>query len=179
MLTAVGRLSDEEVRGQSKLAGWSRAHVITHLARNADSHVWLFDGARLGEVRHQYPQPGIRERDIEAGATRTAVALALDLGGSCEALETAWSDLGDDLWEREGVVTPGSRTMSEIVFRRLREVEVHHVDLDVAYSSADWSTTYVEGELRRRLPGLANRADHPALVEWLLGRGPAPELTPW
>lgn len=172
-------MDDEEVRAPSKLAGWSRAHVVTHLARNAESHVWLFEGARLGEVRHQYPQPEIRETDIEAGATRTAVELARDLGQSCEALETAWRNLGDDLWERTGVVTPGSRTMSEIVFRRLREVEVHHVDLDVGYSSADWSTTYVEGELRRRLPGLADRADRSALVEWLLGRAPAPELGPW
>ena len=164
VLTAVCTLSDEQVRAPSLLPGWSRGHVITHLARNADSHVWLFDGARLGEVRSQYPQPGMREADIEAGAPRSADELAHDLRRSCEALEQAWRDLDDDLWERGGEVTPGRRSMSELVFRRLREVEVHHADLDVGYSSADWSSVYVERELRRRLAGLADRADHLSLI---------------
>jgi hypothetical protein len=65
----------------------------------------------------------MRETDIEAGAARTAHELAHDLGRSCDALERAWHDLDDDLWEHEGVVTPGPRATSELVFRRLREVD--------------------------------------------------------
>jgi maleylpyruvate isomerase len=179
VLTTVERLRDDDVRAPSLLPGWSRAHVIAHLARNADSHVWLFEGARIGEIRHQYPRAGMRETDIEASSAQTADALVHDLRRSCDALERAWHDLDDDLWERECVVTTGSRAVSELVFRRLREVEVHHVDLGEAYSSADWPDTYVEGELRRRLAGLASRADHRALVEWLIGRQPAPELGRW
>ena len=179
LLATVGTLSDDDVRGPSLLPGWTRAHVVTHLARNADSHVGLFEGARVGEVRRQYPQKGMRELDIESGASRTADELANDLRRSCAALEAAWRDLGDELWDRQGEVASGLRPMSEIVFRRLREVEVHHVDLDVSYTAADWSDVYVEGELRRRLAGLAGRANHRALVEWLLGRSAAPDLGPW
>jgi maleylpyruvate isomerase len=69
--------------------------------------------------------------------------------------------------------------MREIVFRRLREVSVHHVDLDVGYSPSNWPSSYVERELTRRLPGLVDRADHVALVRWLLGRGDAPNLSAW
>lgn len=179
LLSAVAKLDDDGVRVPSLLPGWSRAHVVVHLARNADSHVWLFEGAKLGEVRHQYPSPGMREADIEAGSSRPADALIEYLTRSCHALEEAWAGLDDNRWEVMGIVTPGPRTMAEIVFRRLREVEVHHADLGVAYSPSDWATVYVEEELRRRLPSLPDRADRPALVGWLLGREEAPVLRHW
>jgi maleylpyruvate isomerase len=179
LVTAVAELEDQQVRGPSLLPGWTRGHVITHLARNADSHAWLFEGAGLGEVRHQYPSMEKRSEEIEAGAGRSARELAADLGLACARLEGAWRDLDDDRWDREGIVVSGSRTMAEIVFRRLREVEVHHVDLDIGYAPSAWPPAYVDGELRRRLVGLPGRADHRALVCWLLGRGEAPDLGPW
>jgi maleylpyruvate isomerase len=175
----VESLDDDAVRAPSLLPGWTRAHVITHLARNADSHTWLFEGAALGEVRQQYPTLEARDRDIRAGATRTADRLRSDLYAACERLERAWATLPDDGWDREGIVVAGARTMGEVVFRRLREVSVHHVDLDVGFTPKGWSTIYVEGELARRLGNLADRADHVALVLWLLGRADAPELSPW
>ncbi len=153
--------------------------MISHLARNADSHTWLFEGAAVGEVRRQYPTLEAREQDIEKGAHRSVDALRADLFGACERLESAWATFPDEYWDREGIVVAGARTMSEIVFRRLREVSVHHVDLDVGYTAASWTTIYVEGELARRLPDLPDRADRVALVLWLLGRAAAPELGSW
>ena len=149
------------------------------MARNADSHVWLFNGAEVGELRRQYPSLDDREADIESGARRTAQELREDLRGACDRLESAWRELGDGLWDREGIVVTGRRTMREILFRRLREVEVHHVDLDLGYAPSEWPLIYVEGELSRRLQALPDRADHVALVTWLLGRADAPELKPW
>ncbi len=163
----------------SRLPGWTRGHVITHLARNADSHTWMFGGAAIGEVRRQYPRPGMRAADIEAGAPRGASEQYEDLGQACARLELAWRDLPDDAWDREGEVGPGPRPMGEILFRRWREVEVHLVDLDVGYSAADWPAAYVAAELERGLPRLNERADPATLVAWLLGRDSAPELTPW
>jgi maleylpyruvate isomerase len=182
MRTSVARASSRAGR---------RGHVITHLARNADSHVWLFEDAAAGEVRHQYPTTDssearpergtnpTRAADIEAGAGRSADELRDDLIASCERLEAAWRALPGDLWDREGIVAAGPRTMTEFVFRRLREVEVHHVDLGLGYSPSDWPAVYVEGEFSRRMRGLPDRADHLALVTWLLGRAEAPELSPW
>ena len=35
---AIARLDDRDVRRASSLPGWTVGHVLTHLARNADSH---------------------------------------------------------------------------------------------------------------------------------------------
>ncbi len=161
------------------LPGWSRGHVLTHVARKTDSFVWLLGGAYVGEVREQYPEPGMRERDIEAGARRSAAELHADVAAAFDRFETAFSVLPDDLWGWEGVVQPGKRTMAEMVFRHLRDVEVHHVDLGLGYAPSDWPAVYVEGELKRRLPALPDRAERCALVAWLLGRGDAPGLSGW
>lgn len=179
LLRVAADLDDEAAARPSRLEGWSRGHVLSHLARNADSHTWLFEGARAGEVRSQYPSVQARTEGIEAGASRPARALLGDLTRSVVALEAAWAAHDDDEWDRTGITTPGTRTMAELVFRRLREVEVHTVDLDCGITEGDWSATYVDGELERRLRDVSDRCDPAELVAWLLGRGPAPELGPW
>jgi len=179
LINDVAQLTERDLREPCRLPGWTRAHLIAHLARNADSVVWLIEGAMIGETRHQYPEAGARERDIEAGSHQAKDALFQDLKSSCRALELAWDELDDGLWETLQLLGSGPRTLSEITFRRLREVEVHHVDLDVEYSSADWPDFYVEEELRRQVENLPTRAEHAVLVEWLLGRRDVPALGPW
>jgi uncharacterized protein (TIGR03083 family) len=39
-------LTDAGARRPSLLPGWTVGHVLTHLARNGDSHVRMLDGAR-------------------------------------------------------------------------------------------------------------------------------------
>ena len=121
----------------------------------------------------------MREADIVSGSTLPVDQLVAELTNSCRALEVAWDELGDDQWDREGIVAAGPITMSEIVFRRLREVEVHHVDLDIGYSATDWPSIYLEGEIARSLPSLSERSDPIDLVKWLIGRSEAPRLSPW
>ena len=55
----------------SLLPEWTRGHVLTHIARNADSFVRVLEAARRGEVVTQY-EGGVASRnaDIEAGASR-------------------------------------------------------------------------------------------------------------
>ncbi len=43
------------MRGPSLLPEWSDGHVLTHLARNADSVVRRMEGAARGELVDQYP----------------------------------------------------------------------------------------------------------------------------
>jgi Mycothiol maleylpyruvate isomerase N-terminal domain len=74
----------------------------------------------------------------------------------------------------------GARTMAEIVAHHLRNIEVHHVDLDIGHRTSDRPPILVEGELSKRLRSFPDRADHAEILAWLLGRAPAPELTgPW
>ena len=70
--------------------------------------------------------------------------------------------------------------------RRLREAEVHHVDLGLGYEPSDWPEDYVTWELPVLLATVPNRAhrtdDVRDLVAWLSGRRPVPtaiELDPW
>jgi len=177
LIADASRLTEDDVRAPSRLPNWSRAHLLTHVARNADSMVWLFEGATLGESREQYPRPGMRETDIEAGSTRSTDEIVDDLVNACQALETVWSRVDDDLWDLTAGVA--QRTMAELAFRRLREVEIHHVDLDVGFEPANWHPFYVGEELRRQIEQLPDRADHVALVAWLTGRREVVDLDPW
>src|SRR5579863_5967707 len=76
--TAAG-LSDEQAREASLLPGWSRGHVLTHLARNADALRNLLVWARTGVVTPMYATPDERDENIEAGAGRPAAVLLADL----------------------------------------------------------------------------------------------------
>ena len=51
----------------SGLASWSRAHVLTHLARNADGLRSLLLAARTGEALRMYASPETRDADNRGG----------------------------------------------------------------------------------------------------------------
>src|SRR5580692_11628276 len=84
LATAAG-ISDEQAREPSSLPGWSRGHLLTHLARNADGLRNLLIWARTGVVTPQYPSVEARDEEIEAGAGRPARELAADVAGSATA----------------------------------------------------------------------------------------------
>src|SRR5918999_1732122 len=68
-LEAVAALDDERLREPSLLPGWTRAHIVTHMARNADGLRNLLTWARTGVETPMYVGDQ-RERDIEAGVRR-------------------------------------------------------------------------------------------------------------
>lgn len=180
LLTDVAALTDDDLRSPSLLPGYSRAHVLMHLVNKAAAHVLLFEGAAVGEIRRLHPVGYDPNQAAAAGVGRSASQLWADLAASLELLEQAWDGLDPALWARQGIMTAGQRTMVEIVAHHLRNVEVHHVDLDIGYQIAEWPTTFVQGELAKRLGALPDRADHAELLAWLLDRAPAPRLVgPW
>src|SRR5580698_3421583 len=73
LLADLDALTDDQARGPSALPGWSVGHLLTHIARNADSVVRRLEGAIRGEVLTQYAG-GVagRQADIDAGADRAA-----------------------------------------------------------------------------------------------------------
>ena len=68
LLTTATALSDAQVREPSSLPGWTRGHVLTHIARNADGLGNLLIWARTGTETPMYPSARSRGDDIEAGA---------------------------------------------------------------------------------------------------------------
>src|SRR5262245_29394288 len=88
LLETVPTVTEEAARRPSQLPGWTVGHVLTHLARNADSHVRMLDAAARGEVADQYAGGGDqRAADIEAGAGRPAHELAEDVRRTVAGLE--------------------------------------------------------------------------------------------
>ncbi len=74
--------TDDQARAPSQLPDWSRGHVLTHLARNADGLRNLLVWARTGVETPQYPSVQARNDGIEAGAGRRAAELAADIAES-------------------------------------------------------------------------------------------------
>jgi maleylpyruvate isomerase len=179
-LEALTELSDDDARAPSHLPGWTRGHVITHIARNADALANVLHGAQLGEVRAQYPSDEERDAAIEAGAGRSAAELREDsvaaAGRWHQAAEQLHTAHFDNLCER----TPGGRSYParRVPLSRRTEVEVHHADLDIGYTAADWPADLVETLFKRRHRelaaaglGLTWRATDTGST-WATGEGP-------
>ncbi len=100
-----------------------------------------------------------RTGEIEEGAGRSAADLRADARMAAHALDACSDEVAEAVWATgQGQGVFGPIAVSEIPFRRLREVEVHLVDLDLpAYGVDDWSTAYIEAELPLALDGLARR----------------------
>lgn len=181
LLDRLSGLTDEQARSPSRLPDWTVGHVLTHLARNADSCTRRMEGAIRGEIADQYPGGyAARASDIAAGSGRSASALVADVRESAYRLETAWLAAPAEAWDRPGRDVSGAeQPVAVIPARRWREVEVHHVDLGLGFTPADWSEGLVASWLPRLMERLVNRTDERSLLAWMINRGPAPPLGPW
>lgn len=195
-LDTTAGFSDVDMFSESQLPGWTVGHVVTHVARNADSHVRRAEAARRGEVIDQYPG-GFEGRtaEIEEGAGRRALAIFDDLARSSAALAAVWGDMPPEAWDGLSRDVGGrERRLSELPARRWQELEVHLVDLGTGVTFRDWPDAFVavwlpklEVHLSERLPPGRASPDQSRLSErerlaWLYGRlvPPGfPELAPW
>jgi maleylpyruvate isomerase len=160
----VGELDDQRMRQPSRLPGWTRAHVVTHLARNADALVNLLTWARTGVEHPMYPSKADRDADIEEGAHRLAQILHEDLRAASDRLAVACEQMTDSQWPatvagRASMVFPAANIPS----MRLFELWVHLVDLDVDFEFADVPAEQVEGMLDTAVTRLADRPDVPSV----------------
>jgi len=165
-------LTDGQAREASLLPGWSRGHVLTHLARNADGLRNLLIWARTGVETPQYPGWDAREAAIEAGAGRPADELAADLRHAVAGFAEEAASLPAAAWDApvRGFTGPAHPAWYTL-FRRLTEVEFHHADLGAGYAPPDWPARFVADELERVIGQFALRDDVPACVLEVAGTG--------
>lgn len=188
VLRAVSRMGEETYNDDSALPGWTRKHLIAHVAANADALGNLVRWARTRERTPMYASPGERTVGIERGPRMSGRDLGRWLRSSCAELAAAMGRLTDEQWAHE-VVTARGRTVpaTEIPWLRAREVYVHAVDLDTGTTFADLPDDFLEALCadaetgRGAIPPveapLAERA------AWLTGRphgiADTPDLGPW
>lgn len=185
VIAALEGLTDDDVGNPSRLPDWTVGHVATHIARNADGHVHMFEAAVRGDVGLMYPGGRAqRTNDIEAGAQRSAIEIAADVATSAARLEATWAAMSHQAWSGQGMTIAGEVAMRDMPFIRWREVAVHHADLGIGYSWSDWDDQYVRLDQTRLtmlwasrrpmgltdLPLEARSVAPHRRVAWLLGR---------
>ncbi|ROP37595.1 maleylpyruvate isomerase family mycothiol-dependent enzyme [Saccharothrix texasensis] len=195
-------LTDEQVSQPSALPGWTRGHVLAHLANGT--------AALAGQAEHEgtkvevYPggRPA-RDAAIEADAGRSAAEHRAAIAAAVARLAEAWGNVRD--WDAPVFYRDG--TLTGTAYAVWREVEIHLRDLDLG--PVTWSPEFCEHAvdfLSARVPEgvrLTLRAPERQwtigegedvtltgsltdLTAWLAGREPAgpitgeaPELKPW
>jgi maleylpyruvate isomerase len=157
LLGTARKLDDAAITAPSLLPGWTRGHVLAHVARNADGCVNLLTWARTGEENPQYRSARERDDDIEAGARRTAAEQVDDVSTTAARIDAAVAQMPPSAWTATVRWLSGRSTPAAyVMWARLREVEVHHVDLDAGYRAADWPDPFVHRLLHELATDLAD-----------------------
>ncbi|MBF6328522.1 maleylpyruvate isomerase family mycothiol-dependent enzyme [Nocardia transvalensis] len=159
LLGAVAELRDSDVPEPSLLPGWTRGHVLAHLARNADGLLNLLLWARTGIETPQYASQFLRDSDIEAGAPRPIAEQLIDLRAASDRWLALARTMPADRWPRLIRTRTGKELPATVVpWLRLREIEIHHVDLKVGYQPSDWPAEFVARLLPEVVAGLDRAA---------------------
>jgi maleylpyruvate isomerase len=164
LLTTAGDLTDDDMRGPSLLPDWTRGHVLTHLARNADGGTRLLTWARTDVPAAEYPSLEARAAQIEAGAARGTAELVADVRASAERFATEYSLMPAEAWQHLVRWTAGQRhSAARIGEARLCEVLVHHVDLRAGFTPGHWPAGFVTHELNGVAAAFSARENPPAM----------------
>ncbi|ATZ27343.1 maleylpyruvate isomerase family mycothiol-dependent enzyme [Streptomyces lavendulae] len=157
LLNAVAKLDNAALAEESHLPGWTRGHILAHLARNADALVNVFEG------RPMYESGAARDADIERDAGRSLEEHLTDLRDS-GARFLATTEPAQD-WSRTVELRNGVTDLaSNVPFRRLVEVELHHVDLNVGYELTDLSEEFTDREIAFLADRWSGRPDVPPVT---------------
>lgn len=135
---ALSRLDARDLRGGSLLPGWTRAHVVAHVACNARALARLVDWAATGTRNPMYESRAARDAEIEAGSHLTAAQLARLSAAEARSFEAAWSGLPEERWEyqvRDGRESP--LAVKDTLTLRTRELWMHLIDLDAGVAPSD------------------------------------------
>ncbi|MFL6163952.1 MAG: maleylpyruvate isomerase N-terminal domain-containing protein [Jatrophihabitantaceae bacterium] len=199
LLTGTVRdLPDEALAAPSLLDGWTRAHLVGHLARNADALINLLDWARTGVETPMYPNQQSREADIERSVAQPPAALRADLLDGIARLDRDIASLPEHSWQAI-VRTNRGRPVpaAEVPWMRAREVWVHAVDLGGTATFADFPVELAGALLTDAFFFAARQPEVPAVrllatdveLELSLGgpesaepvevRAPVRDLLPW
>lgn len=153
------RWSDADLREPSLLPAWTRAHVLSHIALQADSITRTLSGALRGEIVARYPggKAG-RAADIEVGARAGSTQLIADVRTSADRLDRAFAEVTRAAaWSR---VTEDGRPASDWVYIRWPEVEVHRIDLNGDYGPTNWPAAFVRYLIPRAVERLTGTDLH-------------------
>lgn len=189
------RMGDDAFAAPSALPGWSRAHLLSHIARNADGMINLLTWARTGVETPAYASTEQRNADIDAGALRAPAVIRDDVVDSSDRLAQAARAMPQEAWSATVRNVQGREIpATDITWIRAREMWVHSVDLDVGASFTDFPPPMVVELLTDVAAAMGVKDDCPGLRlvaadggTWTVGdqadavtvTGAAPKLAAW
>ncbi len=201
---AVSGLTESDLAAPTALPGWTRGHVIAHVADGCRAFAELTEAALRGEIVSLFPG-GVDERNERIEKLAVAPDLPARLHDGIEPVEAAWSRAEPEDWHRPVRFRNGD--LAGTVFARWRETWIHLVDCAVGVTPADWPVPFaahaIDFLLVRVPPGVALVATDTGrrwgpddgvqvtgavrdLAAWVAGRspagpvaGPPVELGPW
>jgi maleylpyruvate isomerase len=152
LVRTVDAMADGQWTEPSLLPGWSRAHVVAHLTLNAEGLTAALDGVREGRAVPMYASQEARDGDIAELASAPSSDLRDRFLGSTTLIAEAVADLPDNLRAVSIDRVPGGRSFAagETLTMRVCEVEVHHADLGLDATAADWDPAFAAFLLERR-----------------------------
>jgi maleylpyruvate isomerase len=183
-----------DLGGPSRLPGWTRGHVVTHVARNAEALGRLLTWARTGVETPMYPSIQAREADIEAGAGRSQAEQLDDLRRTGAAFTAAAQQLSPDHWQTTVRTRHGPIPASAVPWARVRELWLHIVDLDggveidvlpediatmLVHDVADWMHTRTQVRIAMEIPRRQPVTFGPEAVAPLPVSGSVQQLAGW
>lgn len=183
LLARVEALPDDAFSEPSALPGWSRAHVVAHLALNGEGLAAALAGAAVGKDVAMYRSEEARDGDIDDLAARPPAEIRTRLNAAVRGFAGAFSLVPDPAWETAIHRLPGSEhtfAAADTVGMRLCEVEIHHADLAAGYTRDDW-----EPDFARHLVGIATGRQRTPMVlratdldeTWTTDDGHGPEVS--
>lgn len=140
---AIEPLTDAQVMRPSRLPGWSRGHVLAHLAGVGAAAARQLEHARRGALVDLY-DGGRPARDvaIEAGAPAPAAVHVLALRLTTERIDAVLASLAPADWDRAVRFRDG--VVLDMVLAWWREVEIHITDLDLGLDGSGWSAAFCD-----------------------------------
>lgn len=206
LLATVDAMSAEDLAAPSQLSGWSRGHVLAHIAGNAEGLGRRARSVIDGVPRSMYESPETRDGDIECRSTRSIAQHRLALAATHDDLVSDFAgllegSLDDELELRGGLMI----RIGDFPLLRLQEVSIHHADLGVdGYTWRDWPNELPAWVLPRATRMFSARGEFPVawievdgerlaisgddgpglvgsareMLAWIIGRAPGEGLTP-
>ncbi|GGG50429.1 maleylpyruvate isomerase [Kocuria dechangensis] len=133
-LATIESLSDDEMAAPSLCGGWTRAHVIAHIASNGRALVKLIDWAVTGQEQAPYASTEARNQEIAELAALPRKELVEKVRETAAYFAEQAQRLTGELAVEEVHLHGKQIPATSIVALRIAEVVVHHHDLDTAWT---------------------------------------------
>jgi maleylpyruvate isomerase len=178
-MATIASLTDEELTTPTRCQGWTRAHVIAHLALDAAALANLATWAATGQETPDYESLEKRNAAIDTAAAQSAAELTTALGRANARLLEAFQALKNGVKVNTvPTLISGEIDVFSLPAQRTTELIVHHNDLDTTWEWHEADPDALVDAIEACVHRLQANPDAPGLrilaregEEWTVGNG--------